>query len=297
MENVNSIVVVVNRSNDSRHVLQKAATIAATSTEGARVHVIRVIHEPLAERRKLDAEQAQSLKLYLMQAEEEYLVDLVRDYREAFTSVDCSTLWNKRPSDAILQAAEDFDADLIVKATAGEGPHLFHHPDDWNLLRHTHRPVMLVKETPWVDDPVILAAVDALDSDHEDLSRRVLAEANALARALQGRLHVVSAYPPAAAWAADPGVVLDFERLRREMEQEVRTNIEACSEATGAVPRRLHLAEGAPTEVVADTVAATHAEVLVMGTLGREGLRGLVIGNTSEKLLNTVPCDVLVIHA
>jgi hypothetical protein len=37
------------------------------------------------------------------------------------------------------------------------------------------------------------------------------------------------------------------------------------------------------------------ADLVVMGAVSRSGLKRLFIGNTAERVLNTLPCDVLVV--
>ena len=133
MDAKTNIVVVVNRSTDADNVLHKAAAMAKSSPNGARVHVVRVIFEDLADHAQLDDTQTQALKLYLMQAEEEFLVDLVEDHRAHFDDIETATLWNKRVSDAVEKAAETFNADLIIKSADPESPHFPRHPDDWRI--------------------------------------------------------------------------------------------------------------------------------------------------------------------
>ena len=40
----------------------------------------------------------------------------------------------------------------------------------------------------------------------------------------------------------------------------------------------------------------TQAEILVIGTLGRTGVKSLVIGNTSETIVQYSHCDVVVVR-
>ena len=40
----------------------------------------------------------------------------------------------------------------------------------------------------------------------------------------------------------------------------------------------------------------TQAEILVMGTVGRSGVKSFVIGNTSETILQHTRCDVVVLR-
>ena len=39
----------------------------------------------------------------------------------------------------------------------------------------------------------------------------------------------------------------------------------------------------------------THSAIVVMGALARAGLKRLLIGNTAERVLDHLPCDLLVI--
>ena len=76
MEKPFNIVVVVNRSADADFVLQKAAALAKSNEQRASVHVIRVMYE-------------------------EFVVDLVEEYRSSFKNIETATIWNKRVSEAV----------------------------------------------------------------------------------------------------------------------------------------------------------------------------------------------------
>ncbi len=63
----------------------------------------------------------------------------------------------------------------------------------------------------------------------------------------------------------------------------------------GGVPVKLWLAEGTPSEQVALAVRRLGADLVVLGTIGRAGLHGALVGNTAEKLLNSAECSVLAV--
>ena len=44
-----------------------------------------------------------------------------------------------------------------------------------------------------------------------------------------------------------------------------------------------------------DMAAECHADVVVMGAIARSALKRVFIGSTAERVLETLPCDVLVI--
>ncbi|MGF1457106.1 MAG: universal stress protein [Alphaproteobacteria bacterium] len=55
------------------------------------------------------------------------------------------------------------------------------------------------------------------------------------------------------------------------------------------------LRHGVARAVIPEEVAATHADLLVMGTIARIGVPGFIIGNTAEDVLNSVDCPVVTV--
>jgi nucleotide-binding universal stress UspA family protein len=56
-----------------------------------------------------------------------------------------------------------------------------------------------------------------------------------------------------------------------------------------------HLRHGRSSDVIADVVDEVQPAVVVMGTLARAGLRGLIIGNTAERLLGDLEASVIAV--
>ena len=50
-----------------------------------------------------------------------------------------------------------------------------------------------------------------------------------------------------------------------------------------------------PETALQQLVAAEGVDVLVMGTVARGGLDGLLIGNTAERMLRTLTCSILAV--
>ncbi len=59
--------------------------------------------------------------------------------------------------------------------------------------------------------------------------------------------------------------------------------------------RRVHLLNGAAGQVIPRLVARDRFDLLVMGTIARAGVPGLLIGNTAERMLGEANCSVLAI--
>lgn len=57
--------------------------------------------------------------------------------------------------------------------------------------------------------------------------------------------------------------------------------------------RTVHLIKGAPGELISSAVEEWAVDLVVIGSVGRSGIPGLLIGNTAERVLNAVDCSVL----
>ena len=56
---------------------------------------------------------------------------------------------------------------------------------------------------------------------------------------------------------------------------------------------QVHLKKGDPSNLIPQVVKKKKINLIVMGTLSRSGIEGLLIGNTAEKTLQEVDCSVM----
>ena len=56
-----------------------------------------------------------------------------------------------------------------------------------------------------------------------------------------------------------------------------------------------HLVKGDADVVISELVSEKQADLLVMGTIARTGIPGVIVGNTAERLLPQIPCSVLAV--
>jgi nucleotide-binding universal stress UspA family protein len=59
----------------------------------------------------------------------------------------------------------------------------------------------------------------------------------------------------------------------------------------------VHVSEGLPTDAICRVASRLHADLIVMGTHGREGLSHLLLGSVAERTLRRAPCPVLTVRA
>ncbi|MCB1691246.1 MAG: universal stress protein [Pseudomonadales bacterium] len=296
MLSLNRILVAVEQDDTARFVVEKAAELAQAAN--AELHIVRVIYDANVDASIHDAADRQQLKTYLMEAEESWLQDFLDGLSLNVKVIESATIWNKDEYAGILDAARDCEANLVVKAA--HQPHgldaVMRTPQDWNLLRHAEIPVMIVKSQAWKASPVVLAAIDVLHEEQETLNRAILREAAGLTQVLEGELDVVVAHPFVQPWIGPNTVPIDFDRVKGEIESEIRTTVNKLADEESVKYRYLHIEEGTTAVAVGHQVDSTGAELLVMGTVARDGLKGLVLGNTSETILYHVQSDVVVLR-
>lgn len=143
------------------------------------------------------------------------------------------------------------------------------------------------------DSPVKLRSIVS-PVDFSEESRQALRWAVALAGRFQSRLSVVSAVDQLLAEAARIRLGQD---LKAETEAALREFV-ASAWADGAGPSLQPAFEtriGDPPVAILDAAAAASADLIVMGTHGLGGLRKLLVGSTTERVLRQTRVPVLAV--
>lgn len=207
-----------------------------------------------------------------------------------------SALLDGDEATALIAEAARWRADVLLRS------HIVHaktpHPPgpvDSQLLRRCPCPVWLVTGRTGEGERVVVAAVDPDPGDppRHELARRVLATSAELARQTGAQLHVVHAWSAFGhQLVAAHANAADVEAYHAACRDQAGRRFAALMQDAPARARP-HLVEGQSDRVLLDVVERRRASLVVMGTIGRTGLAGLVIGNTAERLLRQLRCAVL----
>lgn len=107
-------------------------------------------------------------------------------------------------------------------------------------------------------------------------------------------VRVVAAWQvPSAAYAGTYG--LGGPELLSELEQAARDNVARALEAAAVddVEVRTTVREGSPAHVLLEEAA--DADLLVVGSRGLGGFRGLLLGSVSQQCAHHAPCPLVVV--
>ena len=229
------------------------------------------------------------------------LEKLAAKVRGSGLEVSVAAEWDFPVYEAIVRRANQIHADLIV-ADQHAGQHKVAgllHLTDWELLRLSTVPVLLVKTSGAYDHPVVLAALDPghTYSKPAKLDQRILAASSTLTRALHGTQHVLHAYVPFP-YMADPETMVNQETVERLQNEATAAAQKALARElrTARIPKdRRHLVGRHPADAIPETAREIHASIVVMGAISRSGIKRLFIGNTAERVLDLLSSDILVV--
>ncbi|MDY7559428.1 universal stress protein [Pseudomonas sp. 10B1] len=218
------------------------------------------------------------------------LEELKEDLLRADFNATAQQAWNDSTHQTIIDVQQAENCGLVIKQHFADNPlkKALLTPDDWKLLRKCPSAVLMVKTaTSWTGG-VILAAVDVgnTDDEHRALHFSIVDYGFEIAAMTKGQLHVIAAHPSPLLTAVDPA--LHIEARYQEQCLAFQTEFDVDDS-------HLHIAEGPADVLIPHTAHTLNAAVTIIGTVGRTGISGALIGNTAEVILDSLESDVLVL--
>lgn len=231
------------------------------------------------------------------------LEDMADRLRQHSLKVSVCAEWDFPAYEAIVRRAIHIKADLIISA-AHTGRH--HLPSlmrltDWELLRLSPLPVLIVKNSHPYRHPAVLAAVDPTHAFSKplQLDKRILHLGHTLSEGLKGTLHAVHAYArvPGGSLPSEAITPTLIEKIARQAERVARANLDRVLRSTRIARSRRYLIARDPVNGIVEAASKSRSAIVVMGAVSRSGLKRLLIGNTAERILDELACDILVVKS
>lgn len=202
--------------------------------------------------------------------------------------------------------------DLVVKAA--ENPDYMKRlfgSVDMHLLRKCPCPAWLIKTPEKSKYNHVLAAVDfdplqAVASE-QAFNNEILDRAAALALSDTAFLYLVHAWEAFAEKSMLAHGDISSESVAAHVQKQQLIHQKGLYSLGEALRDRIginaynklspsfHLPKGPAKKMIASLATELLADIVVMGTVARTGISGLIIGNTAEAILNQLTCSVLAI--
>jgi len=186
---------------------------------------------------------------------------------------------------------------MIVGTRHTDRPgHLLFGSTGTKLLRKCPCPVWITKPDPNWDDLNILVATD-LDEVGE-LALDLAVGAGQLAGGRLMVLHVLERQLDASiqnTGMSPEELQAFYDRKKAEAEQTLHDQLSQTDYQTVEGGVQVQVREGSPEVMILQTIQECQTDLLVMGTVARSGLSGVLIGNTAERLFSEIPCSLLAV--
>lgn len=310
------IAYLFNSSVDNQQALKQVFSTALNNQ--ASLTIIAVINPSiLSFKISEDFTPIEELEKNLKHAQEQALTNTQLDWDKI--DVSFVTLAGDPDLETVREIIRG-DYDLLVKTVDNQGllKKVFGR-EDMRLLRKSPCPVWLVqpKGLQSVDrqSRKILAAIDVNDmyKDSElevrrELNLKVLETAYSLAISEAVDLHVVSVWSAPFETSLASGFIREsaenIEAYVTEIEQKFNHNFDVFMAeadalfATYSDPKivaKTALIKGSPDVIIAQYAQEIEANLVIMGTVARSGIAGLVMGNTAESILDQLEQSVVAV--
>lgn len=241
---------------------------------------------------------------YIIQ-EEKYDLDLiVASIQQAGVQVSSKVLFGS-PFLEIIREVLRGGYDLVMIAAEGSSrlKEALFGSTTMHLMRQCPCPVWVMNPTQPDHYSHILAAVDPSPSDEEAdaLNIKILDLATSLAHREHCELFILHTWSyPLESHVRSGRVSVSQSKL----DEWVRVVRDAHRRSLGELlqlydlenqKHQVYMLKGEAGNLIPALAAAKEIELIVMGTVSRTGIAGLLIGNTAEKVLRQVDCSVLTV--
>ena len=314
MKRFKNILCVIDVQSAERHALERAVALAENNQ--ARVTVATVTERvPAAVKLPQEESTPTDMQARLKDARARWLDTLIEPYRSR-VEINGKVLVGTSFLEIIREVLRN-NHDLVIKCPESpEWLDRFFAGDDMHLLRKCPCPVWLVKPETADSYERILAAVDVDDNyppaelkTRQALNGTVMELASSLAVSEFAQLHVVHAWEAIgesamrhSAFMSQPEdkvnayvnqVVQHHSQLLDALMQETGANL--GQDAMDYIKPQRHLLKGSARKEIPALAKRLQVDCIVMGTVARTGVRGFIMGNTAETILEQLDCSVLAI--
>ena len=205
------------------------------------------------------------------------------------------------PVVALNKEIETGDYDLVIKQGGGDPPERIFSSIDFRLARHCPVPLLLTQagaETDWED---ILVAIDPEAGVFGmKLNDELIRQASAVARFHKAKLHVVSAWSKLGFMFDGKGEQITEGKYQEYVDRghrRVRDTVKAIVDRSlyHVDPENITIESGISDNLILDAVKVVKPDLLVMGGIGRGAISGLLMGNTTERVIRRARCSIMTV--
>lgn len=284
-----NILVVIDPDRSDQPTLDKALQLA--NHGDSKLELLLCDHSNyLEDGYYFDPIQAQELRKEQLEKHRQFIELLALPLREQGFSVSTDVRWGKPRYEEIIHKVLETSPDILIHNTSQHEKisRFLLSQQDWQLIRYCPCPLMLVKGKAWKVKPVIIASIDPnhIHDKPASLDYKITQTARYLTDISSGELHLFHSYylPPLSGMYP----ITADKKICEETTEGLRADF-------SVEKGNLHLSSEEIQHSLPDIARELDASIVVMGAISRSRLDQVFIGNTAERVLDELACDVIVV--
>ncbi|NVJ59328.1 MAG: universal stress protein [Gammaproteobacteria bacterium] len=205
-------------------------------------------------------------------------------------------LWEKSVHTWVINRCKQKPYDLVIK-TGNRSESFTYTPTDWHLIRECSAPVMIVSNKKWKPKQSILATLDlATDTSAKiKLNKRVIEQAQALHSVTGQKIEYV--YVISLPRVIDDLDVIDERKLVAKAKAHAEKKLNTDYKKYGIQLNQIKIVRGSVDKAIHRVASKLDVDIVILGTIGRKGIKGKLIGNTAESVLHSLTTDILTLKS
>jgi len=298
------ILVVIEPDNQPKNVIDRAVWLANLMNCDLELLLCDPMANPLMIG-LIPSPKFSELERAIEQVQQGFVNDLAERARAVGVNVTTDVVVERPVAEAIMARAELSKPRFVVKGTQ-------YHSDaergimvdtDWQLARICPFPIWMVKASHFEDAPIIVAAVDPTHSHDKPatLDTTIIQMAKSVAELTDGEVHLFHTYERLAGVGDEAmrifrPIKLEIDKIDKKMKENHRDALDALAERNKIDDKHVHQLPGRTRDLLPSFVRSKNAQLVVMGALARWGFKRMIIGSTAERVMDHLPCDILIVR-
>ncbi len=222
------------------------------------------------------------------------LEDTVQRIEDEGVDVDNPLLAFGSPHEAIVRAAVDINANVILTGSgeSKKGDTFQLGTTTERIIQKSEKPVFVIKEGILLNVRHILCPVDFSES-----SKRALKNALTMARRFKSELTILAVCElQGSTWFTSEKDKEQENELRYTLHREEFDSFLKEFDLTNLNWTK-EIPKGNPAKEILSAISRKMIDLLIMGTAGRTGLNRMIMGSVTEKVVREVPCSFLTLKS
>lgn len=298
------ILIAIDDETDEHMAIQQGLTLA--TLQNSSVNILAIIKDTEEfEESLFEIIKKEELHRRLLQHHRSRIQDIVNEYNSSNVEITIDIATGLSFVE-IIRKAFSIDADIIIQSSHPDArQHLTFSSSDWHLMRKSPIPVWVVKTPLPEKNSRIVVAIDTMgSSDDTAFNRSILTLATNITNAFNASLTIYSAwqlvgeemmrYSPFLRVTEDTlDEMLEKQALKAQQKSQEISAWLYKNKSLNTNNISWQLEKGNARDTISKYVNTNNTDLLIMGTVNRTGIPGLLIGNTAETVLSNVSCSVL----